>query len=78
MPEGLVSASSGLVDTGPVLLGAYPIAELTAVDAMVDFLEARPSAGRWPGHPLLAARQLIVAGPPEESRCRSGATSAWR
>jgi hypothetical protein len=54
-----------LVGTGPVLLGAYTIAELTAVDAIVDFLEARPSdevlaeAVR-----SLAARQLLVAGPP--------------
>jgi hypothetical protein len=50
-----------------VLLGAYTIAELTAVDAIVDFLEARPSdevlaeAVR-----SLAARQLLVAGPPGE------------
>ena len=50
-----------------MLLGAYTIAELTAVDAVVDFLEARPSdevlaeAVR-----SLAARQLIVAGPPGE------------
>ena len=52
-----------LVGTGPVILGAYTIAELTAVDAVVDFLEARPSdevlaeAVR-----SLAARQLLVAG----------------
>ena len=51
------------MDTGPVLLGAYTIAELTAVDAIVDFLEARPSdevlaeAVR-----SLAARQLLLAG----------------
>lgn len=63
VPEGLVSAVLHLVDTGPVLLGAYTIAELTAVDAIVDFLEARPSdevlaeAVR-----SLAARQLLVAG----------------
>jgi hypothetical protein len=43
VPEGLVSAVVNLVGTGPVLLGAYTIAELTAVDAVVDFLEARPS-----------------------------------
>ena len=67
VPEGLVAAVVNLVDTGPVLLGAYTIAELTAVDAVVDFLEARPSdevlteAVR-----SLAARQLIVAGPPGE------------
>jgi hypothetical protein len=63
IPEGLVSAVVNLVSTGPVLLGAYTIAELTAVDAVVDFLEARPSdevlaeAVR-----SLAARQLLVAG----------------
>ena len=67
VPEGLVSAVVNLVGTGPVLLGAYTIAELTAVDAVVDFLEARPSdevlteAVR-----SLVARQLIVAGPPGE------------
>ncbi|WP_405591272.1 hypothetical protein [Streptomyces sp. NBC_01190] len=63
VPEGLVAAVVDLVDTGPVLLGAYTIAELTAVDAIVDFLEARPSddvlaeAVR-----SLAARQLLLAG----------------
>ena len=67
VPEGLVSSVVNLVGTGPVLLGAYTIAELTAVDAVVDFLEARPSdevlteAVR-----SLVARQLVVAGPPGE------------
>src|SRR6202795_1685419 len=62
-PEGMVAAVVELVSTGPVLLGAYTAAELTAVDAIVDFLEARPSdevvaeAVR-----SLAARQLLVAG----------------
>ena len=61
--EALVPAVVNLVNTGPVLLGAYTIAELTAVDAIVDFLETRPSdevlaeAIR-----SLAARQLLVAG----------------
>ena len=61
--DGLVSAVVSLVNTGPVLLGAYTVAELTAVDAIVDFLESRPSdevlaeAVR-----SLAARQLLVAG----------------
>ena len=65
VPAQLVPAVVNLVETGPVLLGAYTIAELTAVDAIVDFLEARPSdevlaeAVR-----SLAARQLLVAGPP--------------
>lgn len=62
-PEGLVTAVVHLVNTGPVFLGAYTVAELTAVDAIVDFLETRPSneimaeAVR-----SLAARQLLVAG----------------
>ena len=65
VPHGLISSVVSLVGTGPVLLGAYTIAELTAVDAIVDFLESRPSdevlaeAVR-----SLAARQLLVAGPP--------------
>jgi hypothetical protein len=65
IPQGLISSVVNLVGTGPVLLGAYTIAELTAVDAIVDFLESRPSdevlaeAVR-----SLAARQLLVAGPP--------------
>ena len=62
VPEGLVAAVVHLVSTGPVPLGAYTLAELTAVDAVVDFLEVRPSdevlaeAVR-----SLAARQLLVA-----------------
>lgn len=71
VPEGLVPAVLNLVDTGPVLLGAYTIAELTAVDAIVDFLEARPSdevlaeAVR-----SLAARQLLLAGTGEQVQVR--------
>ncbi len=78
VPEGLVAAVVSLVDTGPVLLGAYTIAELTAVDAVVDFLEARPSdevlteAVR-----SLAARQLMWPALPG-SRCRYGGTSVSR
>ena len=65
VPAGLVTSVVDLVHTGPVHLGAYTMAELTAVDAIVDFLEARPSdevlaeAVR-----SLAARELLVAGPP--------------
>jgi hypothetical protein len=52
-----------LVGTGPVLLGAYTIAELTAVDAIVDFLEARPAEEAIAeAVRSLAARQLLVAG----------------
>ena len=62
-PESLVTSIVSLVETGPVELGAYTVAELTAVDAIVDFLTARPSdevlaeAIR-----SLAARKLLVAG----------------
>ncbi len=62
VPEGLVAAVVDLVGTGPVELGAYTLAELSAVDAIVDFLETPPSdevlaeAVR-----SLAARQLLVA-----------------
>jgi hypothetical protein len=63
VPEGMVTAIVNLVSTGPVELGAYTVAELAAVDAIVDFLAARPSeevlaeAVR-----SLAARKLLVAG----------------
>jgi hypothetical protein len=63
VPAGLVAAVVDLVGTGPVLLGAYTIAELTAVDAIVDFLEARPSEEAIAeAVRSLAARQLLVAG----------------
>lgn len=63
VPHGLVAAVVDLVNTGPVLLGAYTIAELTAVDAIVDFLEARPSDGELTeAVRSLAARQLLLAG----------------
>lgn len=63
VPSGLVKAVENLVGTGPVLLGAYTVAELTAVDAIVDFLEARPSEEvLTEAVRSLAARQLLVAG----------------
>ncbi|MGW6512393.1 hypothetical protein ACWGCP_33590, partial [Streptomyces niveus] len=63
VPHGLVSAVVDLVNTGPVLLGAYTIAELTAVDAVVDFLEARPSEDELAeAVRSLAARELLLAG----------------
>jgi hypothetical protein len=62
MPEDLVPAVVHLVNTGPVLLGAYTAAELAAVDAIVDFLEARPSADVLAeAVRSLAARQLLTA-----------------
>ena len=63
VPEGLVDAVVNLVHTGPVLLVAYTIAELTAVDAIVDFLEARPSDDELAeAVRSLAARELLLAG----------------
>ena len=63
VPAGLVRSVVDLVGTGPVLLGAYTIAELTAVDAIVDFLEARPAdEAIAEAVRSLAARQLLVAG----------------
>jgi hypothetical protein len=63
VPAGLVTAVVDLVGTGPVLLGAYTIAELTAVDAIIDFLEARPSEEAIAeAVRSLAARQLLIAG----------------
>jgi hypothetical protein len=63
VPEGLVSDVVHLVDTGPVLLGAYTVAELTVVDAIVDFLEARPDDNVLAeAVRSLAARELLVGG----------------
>ncbi len=61
-PEGLIDAVVHLVSTGAVPLGAYTLAELTVVDAVVDFLEERPS-DEVLGEAVrsLAARQLLVA-----------------
>ncbi len=65
VPAGLVTSVVDLVRTGPVHLGAYTIAELTAVDAIVDFLEARPTdEALAEAVRSLAARQMLVAGPP--------------
>ena len=82
VPDSLVSSIVQLVETGPVELGAYTVAELTAVDAIVDFLAARPSdevlaeAVR-----SLAARKLLVAGDtPEQVEVRGdlGITAAFQ
>jgi hypothetical protein len=63
VPQGLVNAVVNLVGTGPVRLGAYTLAELVAVDAIVDFLEARPAEDVLAeAVRSLAARELLVAG----------------
>jgi len=64
VPPGLIDAVLHLVSTGPVPLGGYSLAEMVAVDAVVDFLDEVPheeavdEAVR-----SLAARQLLVALP---------------
>ena len=42
VPAGLIDAVLHLVSTGPVPLGGYSLAEMVAVDAVVDFLDEMP------------------------------------
>jgi hypothetical protein len=64
VPPGLIDAVMHLVSTGPVPLGGYSLAEMVAVDAVVDFLDEMPSEDEV-GEAVrsLAARQLLVAMP---------------
>jgi hypothetical protein len=64
VPPGLIDAVMHLVSTGPVPLGGYSLAEMVAVDAVVDFLDEMPSEEEV-GEAVrsLAARQLLVAMP---------------
>src|SRR3954452_3443675 len=67
VPSGLIDAVLYLVSTGPVPLGGYSVAEMVAVDAVVDFLDEMPSEEEV-GEAVrsLAARQLLVALPGTE------------
>jgi len=67
VPPGLIDAVLHLVSTGPVPLGGYSLAEMAAVDAVVDFLDEMPSEEEV-GEAVrsLAARQLLVALPGTE------------
>jgi hypothetical protein len=67
LPSGLIDAVVHLVNTGPVPLGGYSLAEMVAVDAVVDFLDEMPSEEEV-GEAVrsLAARQLLVALPGTE------------
>ena len=67
VPSGLIDAVLHLVSTGPVPLGGYSLAEMVAVDAVVDFLDEMPSEEEV-GEAVrsLAARQLLVALPGTE------------
>jgi hypothetical protein len=64
MPSGLIAAVVHLVETGPVPLGGYTLAEIDAVSGVVHFLEREPSpevvaeAVR-----SLAARNLVTTVP---------------
>ena len=64
IPAGLIDAVVHLVQTGPVPLGGYTLAEIEAVSGVVHFLEEEPSpevvaeAVR-----SLAARNLITTAP---------------
>ena len=64
LPPELIDAVLHLVSTGPVPLGGYSLAEMVAVDAVVDFLDEMPSEEQV-GEAVrsLAARQLLVALP---------------
>jgi hypothetical protein len=64
LPPGLIDAVLYLVSTGPVPLGGYSLAEMVAVDAVVDFLDEMPSEEEVAeAVRSLAARQLLVALP---------------
>jgi hypothetical protein len=68
LPPDLIDAVLHLVSTGPVPLGGYSLAEMVAVDAVVDFLDEMPSEEQV-GEAVrsLAARQLLVALPGTDS-----------
>jgi hypothetical protein len=64
LPPDLIDAVLHLVNTGPVPLGGYSLAEMVAVDAVVDFLDQMPSEEEVAeAVRSLAARQLLVALP---------------
>jgi hypothetical protein len=67
LPSGLIDAVLHLVSTGPVPLGGYSLAEMVAVDAVVDFLDQVPAEEEVAeAVRSLAARQLLVALPGTE------------
>ena len=61
IPEGLIDAVVHLVSTGPVPLGAYTLAEIDAVNGLIDFIEREP-APELVAEAVrsLAARELIA------------------
>ncbi|MCU0258337.1 MAG: hypothetical protein MUC84_07485 [Solirubrobacteraceae bacterium] len=64
IPKDLVDSVVGLVETGPVPLGAYTPAEIDAVSGVVHFLEREPPAELVAeAVRSLAARNLITTNP---------------
>lgn len=64
---GLIDAVVELVHTGPVPLGAYTLAEIAAVNGVIDFLEREPSPALVAeAVRSLAARNLITTAPGED------------
>lgn len=65
--EGLIGAVVNLVGTGPVPLGSYTLAEIAAVDGVIEHLETEP-ADELIAEAVrsLAARQLITTAPDQE------------
>lgn len=43
IPKGLIDSVVHLVSTGPVPLGAYTLAEIDAVNGVIDFIEREPA-----------------------------------
>ena len=67
IPSDLIDAVVELVDTGPVPLGAYTLAEIAAVNGVIDFLEREPAAELVAeAVRSLAARNLITTAPGED------------
>ena len=63
----LIEAVAALVGTGPVPLGGYTLAEIAAVNGIVDFLETEPEPALVAeAVRSLAARHLITTAPNDD------------
>ena len=67
IPKGLIDSVVHLVSTGAVPLGAYTLAEIDAVNGVIDFIEREP-APELVAEAVrsLAARSLIITEPGAE------------
>lgn len=67
VPKGLIDSVVHLVSTGPVPLGAYTLAEIDAVNGVIDFIEREP-APELVAEAVrsLAARNLITTAPGDD------------